>query len=50
MKIVLERIESIMEKVENAGDQHFLLFPQCVQNASSSMSLKVWVVWKRDNR
>ena len=30
-----------MKKVENAGYQHFLLFPQCFQKASFSGSLKV---------
>ena len=29
---------------ENAGYQHFLLFPQCFQNASFSGSLKVGIV------
>ena len=28
----------------NAGDQHFLLFPQCFQKASSSGSLKLGIV------
>ena len=27
---------NIVGKGENAGDQHFLLFPQCFQNLSSS--------------
>ena len=26
-KAVLERVENVMGKGENAGDQHFLLFP-----------------------
>ena len=26
---VLDRVENIVEKGENAGYQHFLLFPQC---------------------
>ena len=30
-----------MGKGENAGNQHFLLFPQCFQRASMSGSLKV---------
>ena len=29
-----ERVENIVEKGENAGNQHFLLFPQCFQNVS----------------
>ena len=34
LKIVLERLENIVGKVENAGYQHFLLFPQCFHKAS----------------
>ena len=36
--------ENIVGKGENAGNQHFLLFPQCFQRASSSGSLKVGIV------
>ena len=35
------RVENIVGKGENAGYQHFLLFPQCFQKASCSGSLKV---------
>ena len=38
LKFVLRREENIMGKGENAGNQHFLLFPQCFQNASFSGS------------
>ena len=31
IKVVFHRIENIVEKEENAGYQHFLLFPQCFQ-------------------
>ena len=31
LKFVLGRVENIGEKGENAGYQHFLLFPQCFQ-------------------
>ena len=41
---LLGEIEN-MGKGENAGDQHFLLFPQCFQKASTSGSLKVRIVW-----
>ena len=41
MKFVLEWIENILEKGENAGFQHFLLFPQSFQNTSISGLLKV---------
>ena len=44
-KFVLGRIESIVRKGENAGYQHFLLFPQSFQKALSSGSLKVGNVW-----
>ena len=45
LKYVLERVENIEGKGENAGYQHFLLFPQCFQKDSSSRSLKVGIVW-----
>ena len=32
LKFVLERVENIVEEGENAGYQHFLLFPQCFQS------------------
>ena len=44
LKFVLGRLENIVEKGENAGYQHFLLFPQCFQRASFSVSLKVEIV------
>ena len=44
LKIILERIEKIVGKGENAGYQHFLLFPQCSQKPSFSGSLKVGLV------
>ena len=47
LKFVLGRVENIVGKGENAGYQHFLLFPQCFQNASFSGSLKVGIVWYR---
>ena len=33
VNFVVERVENIGIKVENAGYQHFLLFPQCFQKA-----------------
>ena len=33
LKFVLGRVENIVGKGENTGYQHFLLFPQCFQNA-----------------
>ena len=47
MKFVSERIENFKGKGENAGYQHFLLFPKCFQKSSSlgSLKVKVGIVW-----
>ena len=42
---VFDKVENIVGKGENAGYQHFLLFPQCFQQASFSKSFKVEIVW-----
>ena len=43
MRISLyDRVENTVGKGENAGYQHFLLFPQCFPKSSS---LKVGIVW-----
>ena len=42
---VSDRVENIVGKGENAGYQHFLLFPQCFQKALFMGSLKVGTVW-----
>ena len=34
LRFALRRVEKIVGKGENAGYQHFLLFPQCFQDAS----------------
>ena len=34
LKFVLEKVDNIAGIGENAGYQHFLLFPQCFENAS----------------
>ena len=47
IKVVFHWIEKIVGKGENAGYQHFLLFPQCFQNAFSSSASKVVFVWQR---
>ena len=44
-KFIMRWIENIAGKGENAGYQHFLLFPQSFQKASFSRSLKVGIVW-----
>ena len=35
VQLLSERIENIVGKGENAGNQHFLLFPQCFEKAFS---------------
>ena len=47
MIFVFDRVENIVGKGENAGYQHFLLFPQCFQEAFYSGVLKVGIVWER---
>ena len=46
---LIDRLENTGGIGENAGNQHFLLFPQCFPNPSSIGSLKVCIVWKRVN-
>ena len=43
LKLVSGRVENILGNGENAGYQHFLLFPICFQNPLSE-SLKVRIV------
>ena len=45
LKPVLGRIENIVRKGENAGYQHFLLFPLCFQRPSHLGSLIVGIVY-----
>ena len=45
LKFGLGRLEYIVGKGENAGYQHFLLFPQCFQKTSFSELLNVVIVW-----
>ena len=47
LKAVLEQVENITGKGENAGYQHFLLFPKCFQKPSLSGLLKVGIVLER---
>ena len=37
---VCDQVENIVGKGENAGYQHFLLFPQCFQKASFPRAVK----------
>ena len=46
IKVVFHRIEKIVGKEENAGYQHFLLFPQCFHKAFFSSASKVVIVIK----
>ena len=41
MTLRKKALENTVGKGENAGKQHFLLFPQCFQKSSVSGSLKV---------
>ena len=43
LKFVLGNVENILGKGENAGYQHFLLFPKCFQKFLCSGSLKVGI-------
>ena len=43
---VFDRVENILGKGENAGDQHFLLFPQCFEKASFPDTSKDVIVWE----
>ena len=45
MRFVFHRVGNIVGKGENAGNQHFLLFLQCIQKASLSGLLEVRTVW-----
>ena len=42
---VLELVENIVEKGDNIGYQHFLLFQQCFHKPSLSGLLKLVIVW-----
>ena len=46
LKLFLRRVENIVGKGENAGCQHFLLFPQCFQRTSTLRSLKLGLCGK----
>ena len=45
MQFVFGRVENIVGKGENAGYQHFLLFPQCFQKLSFPEVLKFVILW-----
>ena len=43
---VFDSVENIVGKGENAGYQHFLLFPQCFVKASFPDTSKGVIVWE----
>ena len=43
---VFNRVENTVGKGENAGFQHFLLFPQCFEKASFPDMSKGVTVWE----
>ena len=45
MEFAFDRVENIVGKGENAGHQHFLLFPQCFEKDFVLGWLKVGNVW-----
>ena len=47
---ILDRVENIVGKRENAGYQHFLLFPQSFEKVFLSGHLKIRIVWSRLKR
>ena len=47
---LFDSLENTVGKGENAGYQHFLLFPQCFPKPSPLWLLKVGIVWERVNR
>ena len=44
MECLYDRVENIVGKGENAGYQHFLLFQQCFEMATSSGPAKHGIV------
>ena len=42
-----QTFENIMEKGENAGNQHFLLFPQCFLSFSNRISISYFNLFCR---
>ena len=43
---VFDSVENFGGKGENAGNQHFLLFPQCFEKASFPDASKGVIVWE----
>ena len=49
-KFVLGRVYKTVGKEENAGDQHFLLFPRCFPTNCSKRLLNIVIMWERVKR
>ena len=45
LKFDLGKVEIVVGKGENAGNQHFLPFPHCFQKLSDTGLLKFMIVW-----
>ena len=45
LKFMFKMVENLVGKGENSGYQHFLLFPQCFQNASYTGFVIVGIMW-----
>ena len=45
LKFAYGKVNNIVGKGENAGYQHFLLFPHCFQKAIFSGPLRVRIMW-----
>ena len=43
---VFDKVQNVVGKGENAGYQHFLLFPQCFEKASFPDTSEGVIVWK----
>ena len=50
IEFVFDGVENIVGKGENAGYQHFLLFPHCFPKASTSGFLKVWGLCGKESK
>ena len=50
MDFVFDMLENTVGKGENAGNQHFLLFPQCFQKALSSGLLKLGIFMVKEGK
>ena len=47
MEFALDQKQSVELLEQNAGYQHFLLYPQCFQKPSLPWSVRHGMIWKR---